>query len=197
MKLNLPNKLTLLRVFLIPVCMFFIVYPVFGQIVSPIIASVVFILTAFTDMLDGKIARKYNLITNFGKFLDPLADKLLIFGSLLAVIYSADGMPCTFVNVLFWGTFVIFLRELAVTSMRLVVSNGAKIVIAASWLGKIKTVTQMISTVCMILEPMICKNLFNTYFIGSYVTFGIAVIMTVWSGINYFIAYWPHLNPNK
>lgn len=193
-KLNLPNKLTLLRVILIPLCMFFIVYPVFGKIVSPIVAAVLFILTSLTDMLDGKIARKYNLITNFGKFLDPLADKLLIFGGFIAVLFAPVERPAVFSNVLFWGTFIIILRELAVTSMRLVVAGGAKIVIAAGWLGKVKTTLQMICMVVMILEPIVADK---THFIGSYVTLAAAVVMTVWSGVNYFIAYWPYLDPSK
>ena len=194
MKLNLPNKLTLLRVILIPLCMFFIIYHILGCIASPIVASALFILTSFTDMLDGKIARKRNLITDFGKFLDPLADKLLIFGVLIALLVAPVEYPPVFKTVLFWGTFVIMFRELAVTSMRLVVSSGAKIVIAAGWLGKIKTVSQMVSAVVMMLEPLVAES---THFIASYITFGFAVIMTVWSGINYFIAYWPHLDPSK
>ena len=112
MKLNLPNKLTLMRVCLIPLFMFFVIFPVLGDVASPIVAAVIFILTALTDMLDGKIARKYNLITDFGKFLDPLADKLLVFGGLMAIL-AAPGFRGTeaetaiFTKVFVWATFII------------------------------------------------------------------------------------------
>ena len=202
MKLNLPNKLTLLRMFAIPVFMFFIIFPVFGPVWSPVVAAVLFLLTAFTDMLDGRIARARNMITDFGKFLDPLADKLLIFGGYIAVLavpgYRGDACESdVFIKVFVWGVFIVILRELAVTSMRLVVSSGAKIVIAANWLGKIKTVTQMASMVALLLEPVFSANVANTHNAVSYVIFGLAVILTVWSGINYFVAYWPYINPNK
>ena len=202
MKLNLPNKLTLLRMFAIPLFMFFVIFPVLGDVWSPVVAAVLFVLTALTDMLDGKIARARNLITDFGKFLDPLADKLLIFGGYIAILAAPGyrGTDCeadVFIKIFVWGVFVVILRELAVTSMRLVVSSGAKIVVAANWLGKIKTVTQMISMVVLLLEPVFSQNVADTHNIASYVTFGLAVVMTVWSGVNYFIAYWPHINPNK
>ena len=83
------------------------------------------------------------------------------------------------------------------TISRLVVSSGAKIVIAANWLGKIKTVTQMASMVALLIEPVFSANVVNTHNVVSYVVFGLAVIMTVWSGVNYFVAYWPHINPDK
>ena len=202
MKLNLPNKLTVFRMFAIPVFMFFIIFPVLGSVWSPIVAAVLFLLTAFTDMLDGRIARARNLVTDFGKFLDPLADKLLIFGGYIAILAAPGyrGSECeadVFLKVFVWGVFIVILRELAVTSMRLVVSSGAKIVIAANWLGKIKTVTQMASMVALLIEPVFSANVVNTYNVVSYVVFGLAVIMTVWSGVNYFVAYWPHINPDK
>lgn len=202
MKLNLPNKLTLMRVCLIPLFMFFVIFPVLGDVASPIVAAVLFILTALTDMLDGKIARKYNLITDFGKFLDPLADKLLVFGGLIAILAApgyrgTEAETAIFTKIFVWATFIIILRELAVTSMRLVVSSGAKIVIAAGWLGKVKTVTQMITMVLLLLEPVFSANVVNTHNIVSYVFIAASVVMTVWSGMSYFIAYWPHINPSK
>ena len=87
MKLNLPNKLTLMRVILVPVFMFFIIFPVAGKAVSPLIALGIFTIASLTDMLDGKIARKRNLITDFGKFLDPLADKLLVISDFVAILF--------------------------------------------------------------------------------------------------------------
>ena len=103
MKLNLPNKLTLLRVIMIPLFMFFIIFPVFGDVISPIVATVIFILTALTDMLDGKIARKYNLITNFGKFLDPLADKCMVLGGFIGLLCVANVRGELYSKVLAWS----------------------------------------------------------------------------------------------
>ncbi len=202
MKINLPNKLTLIRMCAIPLFMFFIIFPVLGDLWSPIVASILFILTAITDMFDGRIARARKMVTDFGKFLDPLADKMLIFGGYIAILSDIGyrGTECeayVFSKIFVWGVFIIILREMAVTSMRLVVSSGAKIVIAASWLGKIKTVTQMASMVALLIEPVFSARVCDTHNIVSYVLFGIAVFMTLWSGINYFIAYWPHINPNK
>ncbi|MBQ4562206.1 MAG: CDP-diacylglycerol--glycerol-3-phosphate 3-phosphatidyltransferase [Clostridia bacterium] len=192
MKLNLPNKLTLLRVIMIPLFMFFIIFPVFGDVISPIVATVIFILTALTDMLDGKIARKYNLITNFGKFLDPLADKCMILGGFIGLLCVANARGEIYTKVLAWSFFLILLRELAVTSMRLVVSDAGNIVIAANWMGKCKTVLQTVTMVVLILEPLVPTN--N---IVSYIFLAATVILTMWSGINYFIAYWPYLDPTK
>ncbi|MBR4882151.1 MAG: CDP-diacylglycerol--glycerol-3-phosphate 3-phosphatidyltransferase [Clostridia bacterium] len=190
--MNLPNKLTLLRVIMIPLFLFFIIFPVFGDVVSPIVATVIFILTALTDMLDGKIARKYNLITNFGKFLDPLADKVMILGGLIGLLCVANVRGEVYAKVLAWSFFLILLRELAVTSMRLVVSDAGNIVIAANWMGKCKTVLQTVTMVVLILEPLVPTN--N---IVSYIFLAATVILTMWSGINYFIAYWPYLDPTK
>ncbi len=192
MKLNLPNKLTLLRVIMIPLFMFFIIFPVFGDVVTPIVATVIFILTALTDMLDGKIARKYNLITNFGKFLDPLADKCMVLGGFIALLAVANQRGELYTKILAWSFFLILLRELAVTSMRLVVSDAGNIVIAANWMGKCKTVLQTVTMVVIILEPLVPTN--N---IVSYIFLAATVILTMWSGINYFVAYWPYLDPSK
>lgn len=194
MKLNLPNKLTVLRLILIPFCMTVIIYPIFaGDVIWRLIAAALFGLTAFTDMLDGAIARKYNLITDFGKFLDPLADKLLIFGAMLAVMVRfADEK--LFISVFVWAALVVILRETAVTSMRMIASQKQGIVIAAGLLGKIKTVTQMICILTILLEGLLP---FNTYFILSYVTTAVMTVMTIWSGMEYFRVYWPLLNPEK
>ncbi|MBR6514855.1 MAG: CDP-diacylglycerol--glycerol-3-phosphate 3-phosphatidyltransferase [Clostridia bacterium] len=197
MKLNLPNQLTLLRVVMIPLFMFFVIFPVFGELITPIVATAVFILTALTDMLDGKIARKYNLITNFGKFLDPLADKCMILGGFIALLCVASVRGEIYTYVLTWSFFLVLLRELAVTSMRLVVSDAGNIVIAANWMGKVKTVLQTVTMVVLILEPVLMTYVYNTNNIVSYVFLGLTVIITMWSGINYFAAYWPYLDPTK
>lgn len=194
MKLNLPNKLTVLRLILIPFCMAVIIYPVFeGDVIWRLAAAALFGLTAFTDMLDGAIARRYHLITDFGKFLDPLADKLLIFGAMLAVMVRfADEKQ--FVSVFVWAVLIVILRETAVTSMRMIASQKQGIVIAAGILGKIKTVSQMICILTILLEGLLP---FDTFFIPSYFTTAVMTVMTVWSGWEYFRVYWPLLDPDK
>lgn len=200
MKLNLPNKLTLLRVIMIPFFMFFIIFPVFGDLISAIVATFIFILTALTDMLDGKIARKYNLITNFGKFLDPLADKVMVLGGFIALLCVAkDRGNDVFVKFFAISFFLILLRELAVTSMRLVVSDCGNVVVAANWMGKCKTVLQIITMIVLILEPVLLNPYIPECYnnIASYIFLGASVVLTVWSGINYFVGYWPYLDPTK
>lgn len=192
--MNLPNKLTLLRVILAPVAMIFIMFPIGGETAARILAAVIFILTALTDMLDGKIARKYNLITNFGKFLDPLADKFMVIGMLVTM--CASDMYAVFRPVLIWVTLLVILRELAVTSLRLLVaSSEQKIVVAASWLGKVKTVSQIVCILVMILEPLILP--FDTYFILTWLCVAFMGVMTVWSGVDYLKNYLTFIDPNE
>ncbi len=189
--MNLPNKLTLLRVIMAPIAMVFILYPIGGETAARIIAAVLFVLTALTDMLDGKIARKYNLITNFGKFMDPLADKFMVIGML--VVMCASDMYASVRAVLVWVTLVVILRELAVTSLRLLVaSSDQKIVVAASWLGKVKTVSQIVAILVMIIEPMIWNG-----GIASWITVSFMGIMTLWSGIDYLKSYAGFIDPNE
>ena len=184
-----------MRIFLVPLCMFFIAYPVFGNVITPIVALAIFCLTSLTDMFDGKIARKYNLITDFGKFLDPVADKLLIIGAYAAILV-AHRSETLFTHITFWCLFVIFFRELAVTSLRMIVAD--KVVIAADWMGKCKTVSQMVCVIVVLVEPLFVKLTgIDTLSIASYVTLIFSALMSLISGINYFKAYWPYLNPNK
>ena len=197
--MNLPNKLTIMRIILVPFCMFFIAFNFCRSnealhLAFSIVALVLFVVTSLTDMLDGKIARKYNLVTDFGKFLDPVADKLLIIGSYLALLvkHSDDKFYVTF---MFWCLYIIFFRELAVTSLRMIVSS--KVVIAADIFGKIKTVSQMAAVVIAIIEPVFCKYVYNTNNIATYVIVGISAVATLVSGLNYFKAYWPYINPSK
>ncbi len=195
--MNLPNKLTILRIILVPFCMFFIAFNFNPDldILFGIIGLLLFSLTSLTDMLDGKIARKYDLVTDFGKFLDPVADKLLIIGSYLALLVKHHNDK-VFVTFMFWCLFIIFFRELAVTSLRMIVSS--KVVIAADIMGKIKTVSQMIAVIVAIVEPIFCRITgINTYNIATYVLVGISAIATLVSGLNYFKAYWPYINPSK
>ena len=198
MKMNLPNRLTILRMILIPFCMIAIIYPLFpGDVIWRIVAAALFGLTSLTDMLDGKIARKYNLITDFGKFLDPLADKLLIIGTMLAILvrYSDNQLFCW---IFVWALLIVILREIAVTSLRMIASQKAGAVVAAGWLGKVKTVLQMICMLTCLLEGLIpALTSIDTHMILSYITTAAMTFMTLWSGLDYFKAFLPYLDPEK
>ena len=190
--MNLPNKLTVLRVILVPVFMLFLCVPLgLSDTLVRVIAAVLFALTSLTDMLDGKIARKYNMITDFGKLMDPLADKFLVFGAMLGIlVYCADLRP-----IFVWAAAIVMLRELAVTSLRLLAASQSGAVIAAAWLGKVKTVTQVVCILCVILEPVILPfPLFTQYHLLSYVTIAVMIVMTIWSGVEYFAAYGKNIN---
>lgn len=184
--MNLPNKLTLLRVIMVPIFMITIIAPI-PDTASRIISTAIFILTALTDLLDGKIARKYNLITNFGKLMDPLADKFMVLGAMLAILVKYDYLRGVFV----WVTALVMFRELAVTSVRLIAADSKKKVdLAAAWLGKVKTVTQVICICTILIEPVVLPlALFAEQHILSYVTIAAMAIMTVWSGADYFVKY--------
>ena len=194
MKLNLPTKLTVLRLILIPFCMISIIYTIFpGVVIWRITAVLLFAVTSFTDMLDGKIARKYNLVTDLGKFLDPLADKMLVIGVLIAVIIRYAEFDMRFCRILGWALFVIILREMSVTLLRMIASNKEGVVISAAWLGKVKTTVQMTAIIVMLLEPLLPK----TKMIFSYIMVTAMLVLTIWSGISYFKAYLPILKSEK
>ena len=190
--MNLPNKLTLLRAILVPVFMACMLY-IPNLVVCAIVSAVVFAITAFTDMLDGKIARKYNLVTSFGKFMDPLADKFMVFAALLTITAKSEGI---LQQVLIWSSAIVFLRELGVTSIRLVCANSEVGVVAASWFGKCKTVTQIFAIIVLLLEPA-WSLAFNTHNIVSYVGVGAMLIMTIGSGVDYLKTYWSALTESK
>ena len=190
------SKITLIRVAFIPVFMLFM-YLSGGQTgLWMWIALAVFIVASITDYIDGEIARKYNQISDFGKFLDPLADKCMILGGFIGLLAVANVRGELYTKILAWSFFLILLRELAVTSMRLVVSDAGNIVIAANWMGKVKTVLQTVTMVVLILEPVLMMYA-DTNNIVSYVFLAATVVLTMWSGINYFVAYWPYLDPSK
>ncbi len=196
-KLNLPNKLTVLRMVLIPVYLVFTVCPILTDTASRIVGAVLFCLISLTDMLDGKIARKYNLITDFGKFLDPLADKLLVISAMLSILIVNRG-DSLFCMIFVWAVFIVFLRELSVTSLRMIASSRENVVIAANFAGKLKTVSQMVGIVIILLEPVIIpQGLFGGVPILSYIFTAVICITTIWSGIGYFKAYMPLLDPEK
>ena len=196
--MNLPNKLTVLRVFLVPVFMVLMIAPIFpdpNDIRLRIISAALFIITALTDMLDGKIARRRHLVTNFGKFMDPLADKFMVFGALLSIIYRFEDIRPVFI----WVAMIIMFRELAVTSIRLLACGSDGVVIAASILGKIKTVTQIVCICTVLLEPVLFSWFppFGEWHILSYITMAATSIMTVWSGADYIKTYWKYITPNE
>ena len=190
--MNLPNKLTMLRAILVPVFMACMLY-IQDTLICALVSAGVFAITALTDMLDGKIARKYNLVTSFGKFMDPLADKFMVFAALLTLTAKSCGV---LQQVLIWSSAIVFLRELGVTSIRLVCANSEVGVVAASWFGKCKTVTQIFAILVLILEPAWSMAI-DTKHIVSYVGVGAMVIMTIGSGIDYLKTYWPALTESK
>ena len=194
MKMNLPNKLTVLRMIMVPI--FVVVLMVSDAVWATSVGIALFIAASLTDMLDGKIARKYNLVTDFGKFMDPLADKLMVFGAMIGILVlntvNGQSAMLIFNKVFAVCAFVIIFRELAVTSMRMVVSSAEGIVIAANIFGKLKTVSQIIGIIVILIEPI-----FSDVPYVSYVMLGIMVFTTLFSGFNYFKAYWPHINSNK
>ena len=167
--MNLPNKLTVLRVILIP---FFVVSMMIENGANQTfryVAAAIFIIASLTDMLDGKIARKYNLVTNFGKFMDPLADKLLVCSALICLIQLGQ-LPA-------WMVIIIVSREFIISGFRLVAAEQG-IVIAASYWGKFKTTFQMIAVVLMILnfEALSAVTLICTW---------AALILTIISLVDY------------
>nr|WP_330376257.1 CDP-diacylglycerol--glycerol-3-phosphate 3-phosphatidyltransferase [Butyrivibrio sp. AE3004] len=142
MKMNLPNKLTVFRVILIPFFVLFLLANIFGE-ADKWIALVIFVIASLTDLLDGKIARKYNLVTDFGKFMDPLADKLLVCSAMICLI-ELGRIPS-------WIVVIIIAREFIISGFRLIaVENGR--VIAASYWGKFKTTFQMFMVILMIVN---------------------------------------------
>ena len=195
--MNLPNTLSLLRVALVPVFVVTLLFlreiPVWGKVVP----ALIYVLTAFTDMLDGKIARKYNLITDFGKFIDPLADKFMVLASMISIdaLMFLEGQT-TEAIVFMFVVLVILLRELGVTSLRLVVAGKSGIVVAASMLGKAKTVSQMVGTVVILLESTIVPFSAGTHIV-AYVMMAIMVITTLFSGIDYLKSYLPYIDTNE
>ena len=196
--LNIPNTLSLVRCLLVPVFVATLLFmrdiPVWGYIVP----AIVYGLTALTDMLDGKIARKYNLVTDFGKFIDPLADKFMVLSSMITIlVWMILRGQTTQALIFVWVVLVILLRELAVTSLRLVVAGKSGIVVAASILGKIKTVSQMVGTVILIIEPMIPHPFFQEWHVLSYICMAVMAFTTIFSGLDYMKAYMPHIDSNK
>lgn len=170
--MNLPNKLTVLRVILIPFFVFFLMAPYFEGY-GNYIAVGIFIAASLTDLLDGKIARKYHLVTNFGKFMDPLADKLLVCSTMICLVETGQLAS--------WIVIIIIAREFIISGFRLVASDNG-VVIAASYWGKFKTTFQMLMVIVLIL------NISHPFFriLGLVLTYT-ALILTVISLIDYVV----------
>lgn len=166
--MNLPNKLTILRVIMIPFFIFFMMTDAAGD-ASKWIALVIFVVASLTDLLDGHIARKYHLVTNFGKFMDPLADKLLVCSALICFVQT-EALPA-------WFVILIISREFIISGFRLVASDNG-VVIAASYWGKFKTTFQMVMIVLLIAD---LEALAPVTTVVSYV----ALILTIVSLIDY------------
>lgn len=171
MEMNLANKLTLVRVVMIPV--FLVVLFCMAEPMNRYLAVIIFIVASLTDMLDGKIARKYNMVSNFGKFMDPLADKLLVMSALVSMVALGDLAA--------WVVIVILAREFTITGFR-TLAMEANIVMAASWWGKVKT------TVQMIMIPVVLLNLpFAMMPMVETVLVWLSVFFTIFSGADYII----------
>lgn len=168
--MNLPNKLTIFRVILIPFFLFFLLTG-YGGAYGRWIALGIFAVASLTDLLDGKIARKYHLITNFGKFMDPLADKLLVCSAMIAFV-ELGQMPS-------WVVIVIISREFAISGFRLVAADNG-VVIAAGWWGKAKTVSQMVMVILMIAD-------IERLALATEILMWIALALTLISMIDYFM----------
>ena len=168
--MNWPNRLSILRILLVPVlvlCLYVDTVP------ARVIALIVFVIAAATDWLDGRIARKQNIVTNFGKFIDPVADKLLVLSTMITLTGLGE-LPA-------WACVVVLFRELAVDGLRLVAMEQGK-VIAAGQLGKLKTTCQMV--------------MLTVYLLGGFVALPpilrealllLAIALTIWSGVDYFV----------
>ena len=210
---NVPNILSLIRMVLVPFCIASILYMpaickgienqfLFTWVVC-LVPIAIFGITSLTDMLDGKIARKYNLVSNFGKFIDPLADKFMVFGMLIAILSAPlyAGIRGAFV----WVAAIVMLRELGVTSLRLVVASKG-VVVAASFWGKMKTVTQIASLIIILLEPAVIQYFycpecsFSLLYDGhliSCIAMAAIVITTVGSGMDYLKQLWPYVTEKE
>ncbi|KRL16062.1 CDP-diacylglycerol--glycerol-3-phosphate 3-phosphatidyltransferase [Lentilactobacillus rapi DSM 19907 = JCM 15042] len=183
--MNLPNKLTIFRIILIPFFILILAAPIFsgsvtiaGTVIGNArwVATIIFIVASLTDFLDGQIARRRHLVTNFGKFADPLADKMLVMTAFIFLVEIGE-VPA-------WVIAIIVCRELAVTGLRLIIVENNGAVIAAAWPGKIKTTTQMLAIILLFLN--------NVFFAA--INFPLDQIMlytclffTIYSGIDYFV----------
>lgn len=183
--MNLPNKLTVIRIFMIPVFVIISLVPfdwgvwhVWGSTIeiTQLSAAIIFALASLTDWLDGKIARSKGLVTNFGKFADPLADKMLVMTALIVLV--GQGLAPS------WVVAIIVCRELAVTGLRLLLVEQGGTVLAAAWPGKIKTATQMIAIILLLIDNLPFAALGIPM---ASIMLYICLFFTIYSGIDYFV----------
>lgn len=184
-KLNLPNKLTVFRIFMIPIFLLILSVPMdWGALhftngslpITQLVATIIFAGASFTDWLDGKIARAQGLVTNFGKFADPLADKMLVMSAFIILVAQGQAPA--------WVVAIIICRELAVTGLRLLLVEQNGEVMAAAWPGKIKTATQMLAIIFLLLNNFPFA-IWNIPF-GAILLY-LCLIFTVYSGVDYFM----------
>ena len=183
--MNIANRLTIARIVMIPLFLLIMCFPkdTLGMVnvfhsnlsVSWVLVMIIFTIASITDFLDGYLARKYHLITNFGKFADPLADKLLVMTAFITLV-GAGVIPM-------WIVAVIVCRELAVTGLRLLLVNDGE-VLAAAWPGKVKTATQMLAIIFLLIDDFPVKGL--AFSIGTILLY-VCLVATVYSGVDYFI----------
>ncbi|MDU5111430.1 MAG: CDP-diacylglycerol--glycerol-3-phosphate 3-phosphatidyltransferase [Clostridium sp.] len=185
--MNLANKLTMLRIFLVPLFLIFIAVQDIPY--GTFIATFIFIIASLTDQLDGYIARSRNQVTNFGKFMDPLADKLLVTAALISLV-ELQVVPA-------WATVIIISREFAVSGLRTIAASEGKVIAASMW-GKVKTVTQIAAIISLLLQVNVGTSKYLISLVssseiikklimdGPRVLLLIAVIMTIVSGYDYF-----------
>lgn len=185
--MNLPNKLTMLRIILTPV---FLAVLYWGFPGADYVALAIFIIASLTDLLDGKIARKYNLVTDFGKFADPLADKILVVAAMLWFV-ECGRMPA-------WMVMIVITREFAVSGLRMIASDNGR-VIAAGWSGKVKTASTMVCIVVMLAMGPVLESYvqaltsFSAPFPPAYIVWidplcgWIITLTTLYSGVEYFV----------
>lgn len=182
--MNLPNKLTVLRIFMIPIFMLVALAPLdWGTLtfsntelpITQLIAAIIFAVASITDWLDGKIARKHNLVTNFGKFADPLADKMLVMTAFVVLVEQGKAAA--------WIVAIIVCRELAVTGLRLLLVEDGE-VMAAAWPGKVKTATQMVAIILLLINNIPFAALSIPL---DAIMLYTCLIATIYSGVDYFI----------
>ena len=182
--MNIPNKITISRIFLIPIFLIIMLVPFsWGEItllgasmpVTHFVGALIFILASTTDWIDGYYARKYDLVTNLGKFLDPLADKLLVSAALIVLVELQLASS--------WIVIIIISREFAVTGLRLVLAGEGEVV-AANMLGKIKTWTQIVAISLLLLHNIIFEMISIRF---DMIALWVALFFTVWSGLDYFV----------
>lgn len=213
MKMNLPNRLTVLRLIMVPVFMVVMLIPPFTDFSSmadsilSLVGAALFIGAAVTDLLDGRIARREGLVTDFGKFLDPLADKFMVIGALLCVFFTNSmASNRSLSTIFFFALIIVIFRELAVTSIRLIASSSKGVVIAANILGKLKTVLQIVAISAAMIEPVLFRSIEHIAPVPAVlyqfppvtvIATALMLYFTVHSGLNYIIGAWKYLDHTK